>query len=127
MRKQYHFRPSTHGLHAWDVDRLVALANALPTEMVSLQDIAELDTSYWFDHGYEATVRAVVDHLRLVDEADLAYPIVLDPQGAVMDGMHRVAKALLLGHDAIAAKRLTLLPEPTHTDVRPQDLPYDDE
>jgi hypothetical protein len=125
MRKQYHFRPSASGLHAWDVDRLIALTDALPEEAVLLSDIAETETSYWFDHGYEPTVRAVVQHVRLVNDADLSYAIILDHDGRVMDGMHRVAKALLLGHTMIAAKRLAALPDPDYTDVEPGELPYD--
>lgn len=127
MRKQYHFRPSEHGLHAWDVDRLIEAAKDLPTELVPLRDIAELDANYWFGRGSEPTVRAVVGHARLINEADDSYPIILDPHGGVMDGMHRVAKALLLGQVEIAAKRLTFLPHPTYSDVAPDDLPYDDQ
>jgi hypothetical protein len=63
--------------------------------------------------------------MRMVDEADLRYPIIVDPGGGVMDGMHRVAKALLLGHSSIAAKRLPFLPTPDHTDVQPHHLPYE--
>jgi hypothetical protein len=126
VRKQYHFRPSASGLHAWDVDGLIALADELPEEAVPLTRIGEIETSYWFDHGYEPTVRALVQHVQLVNDADLSHAIILDPDGRVMDGMHRVAKALLLGHSMIAAKRLTALPEPDYTDVEPDQLPYDE-
>jgi hypothetical protein len=126
VRKQYHFRPSTSGLHAWHVDRLIALADALPEQGVPLAEILEIETAYWFDHGYEPTVRAVVEHVRLVNEADLSYAIILDPEGRVMDGMHRVGKALLLGRSTIPAKRLQVLPDPDYTDVQPGDLPYDE-
>jgi hypothetical protein len=125
VRKQYHFRPSARGLYAWDVDRLIPIADALPEQAVPVTEIVEIATSYWFDHGYEPTVRAVVQHLRLVNDADLSYAIILDPDGRVMDGMHRVAKALLPGHSTIAAKRLAALPDPDYTDVEPGELPYD--
>ena len=124
MRKQYHFRPGARGLDAWDVDRLVAAVEGQPIEDVPLADITEIDTAYWYDHGYWPTVRSVVEHCRLVQEADLAYPIVLDPDGRVMDGMHRVARALLEGQSSIAARRLRLLPEPDFRNCRPDDLPY---
>ena len=123
VRKQYHFRPSHRGLCAWDVDRLVALSDALPTEVVHLQDIAEVDTTYWFGHN-RPTVRAVVEHMRLVNEVDPSYDIILDPDGGVMDGMHRVALALLLGNSTIAAKRLPYMPDPDYSDVQPDDLPH---
>ncbi len=125
LRKQYHFRASPGGLCAWDVDRLIALSAALPEHAVALDDLAEVDSGYWFDHGDEPTVRSVVEHMRLIEQADLSYAIILDPEGRIMDGMHRVAKALLLGHPTVDAKRLTSLPAPDYTDVQPDDLPYD--
>jgi len=124
VRKQYHFRPSAQGLLAWDVDRLIALAQDVPVEQLPLADIRELDDNYWFSHGGRPTVRAVVEHMRLVNEVELDYPIVLDPDGGVMDGMHRAARALLEGRLTVAARRLSTLPHPDYTDVQPDELPY---
>ena len=42
-----------------------------------------------------------------------------------MDGMHRVAKALLRGDVSIAARRLSVLPDPDFVGVPLEDLPYD--
>jgi hypothetical protein len=98
MRKQYHFRPSERGLQAWDVDRLVALSKDLPRFRIELTAIFELDEAYWFSGGArEATCRAVIEHARFIAEADLSFPIILSSDGRVMDGMHRVGKALLNG------------------------------
>lgn len=124
MRKQYHFRRSAHGFNAWDVDRLIDLAADLPTEDVALSAIREVDTDYWFDHGCTPTVAAVVEHVRLITAADLSHPIILDPDGRVMDGMHRVAKALLEGRSTMTAKRLMAMPPPDYSDVQPAELPY---
>lgn len=63
--------------------------------------------------------------MRLVDATDLAYPIILSPDGRVMDGMHRVAKALLQNQRRIMAVRLPSMPEPDYIGVDPDDLPYD--
>ena len=124
MRKQYQFRGSVSGLDAWDVDRLIALVEQVPTEEVRLADIIEIDTDYWFDHGYQPTVRSVVEHCRLIHEVDLAYPIVIDPDGRVIDGMHRVARSMLAGRATIKAKRLPQLPEPDYRNCRPDELSY---
>ena len=124
MRKQYHFRPGRQGLDAWDVDRLVAAVEGAHVEDVPLTAIRELDTEYWYDHGYPATVRSVAEHCRLIQQVDLTYPIVLDPDGRVLDGMHRVARALLDGHTAIKAKRLTRMPAPDFQHCTADDLPY---
>lgn len=42
-----------------------------------------------------------------------------------MDGMHRVARALLEGRSTITAVRFREDPEPDHRDCWPDDLPYD--
>jgi hypothetical protein len=124
MRKQYHFWPGEHGLDAWDVDRLIELSRDLPVQEVELGDIWEIDTVYWFDGREQPTVRKVVEHARLIEEVDLSYPIILGSDGRVMDGMHRVARALLEGRSSIGAVRLTEHPEPDYRNVRPEDLPY---
>ena len=124
MRKQYHFWPGEHGKDAWDVDRLVELTRDLPVENVLLGDLPEVDSVYWFDSPETPTVRNVVEHFRLVQEVDPQYPIILGPDNRVMDGMHRVARALLEGRTTIPAVRLPRLPDPDYRDCRPEDLPY---
>jgi hypothetical protein len=125
VRKQYHFWPGRHGLDAWDVDRLIADTCGLSVEQVAVSGIDELDSVYWFDDGHLPTVRSVVEHFRLMREVDTSYPVILGPDGRVMDGMHRIARALAEGRETIAAVRLPSLPPPDYTDCRPEDLPYD--
>jgi hypothetical protein len=124
VRKQYHFWPGEHGLDAWDVDRLVELSRELPVKEVELAAIEEIDSVYWFDEFERPTVRRVVDHVRLIEEVDLSYPIILGFDGRVMDGMHRVAKALLLGRTTISAVQFEDRVEPDYRNCRPDDLPY---
>lgn len=124
MRKQYYFRPSDRGLLAWDVDRLVELTRAFPRTRVPLTDIQELDEP-WSGEGDGQTWRALVVHLRLMDEADLSYPIILAADGRVMDGMHRVAQALRLGQTHIEAVQFREDPPPDFVGKGPDDLPYE--
>jgi hypothetical protein len=44
--------------------------------------------------------------------------------GRVMDGMHRVAQALLEEHPTVLAVQFGVQPEPDFRNVRPEDLPY---
>src|SRR5256885_13225146 len=74
MRKQYHFRPSESGLMAWDVDRLVTLTKDFPRIHVPLTSIRELDEPFWFSGDNTPTCRAVVEHARLIEAVDLAFP-----------------------------------------------------
>ncbi len=125
VRKQFHFWPSDQGLMAWDVDRLIELSRDFPRVWVPLDSISELDQVYWFDDDEEQpTCRKVLQHVRLIGKADLAYPIILFADGRVMDGMHRVAKALLEGLDTIEAVRFETDPEPDYIGRKPSELPY---
>jgi hypothetical protein len=124
MRKQYHFRPSAAGLRAWDIDRLVALSKCLEGQLVPVASIRELDEPYW---GEPMTCRNVAEHAGLIEEADLGCPIILSSDGGIMDGMHRVLKALIRGESHIRAVRFLTDPEPDFVGVDPDDLPYDEE
>jgi hypothetical protein len=125
MRKQYRFRAGPDGLRAWDINRLIALAGGLNRESVPLASIREIDEPFWStgaDHS--PTCREIVEHTQFTSEADLAFPIILSSDGRVMDGMHRVGKALLQGLTHIEAVRFARDPEPDYVGVNPNDLPY---
>ena len=124
MRVQYHFRQSSLGLCAWNVHGLVEKSSRFPRERVLLSAIRELDETYWSNEK-EMTCRDVVGHARLMLDCDLAFPVILSSNGRVMDGMHRVCKALLLGLSEIEAVRFVQDPEPDYIGLSPDDLPYD--
>ena len=125
MRKQYHLWPVGTGFDAWDVDRLISLSRGLPVYMVRVDSVREVDTVYWFDGSTAGpTVRAVVEHARLMLAADLSVPVILGPDGRVMDGMHRIARAMLDGKTEVSAVCFLTLPEPDYRDCQPADLPY---
>lgn len=123
MRKQYYFRPSSRGLLAWDVDRLVRLSSNLPRKRIALSTIRELD-EVWSDDDEPPTWRAMLEHIKLTEEADLSFPIILSSSGAVMDGMHRVAKAARQGRKEIEAVQFAEDPEPDHVGLGAKELPY---
>lgn len=125
MRKQYYFRPSQNGFFAWDINRLIELTEDFKPQPVSVDSIKELDEVYWFgDDGDRPTCREIIQHARLINKADPEYPIILSADGRVMDGMHRVAKAVLQERDTIQAVQFEKDPEPDYVDVYPDDLPY---
>jgi hypothetical protein len=118
LRKQYYLRPHQGRFTAWDVHRLVQLSKDFPRIRVPLDAIREIDEPHWFSGGaQEATCRAVMEHARTINEADLQFPIILSSEGRVMDGMHRVLKAVLNGFESIEAVRFERDPEPDFIDV----------
>ncbi|MDA1256879.1 MAG: hypothetical protein O3C10_03430 [Chloroflexi bacterium] len=97
---------------SWDVHRLRANARGVEPAKIKLSEIFEFDSVYWFDDEYLPTCRAVVEHACRTAAADVSDPILLSHDGYVIDGMHRVARAMLDGFSAITAIRLTDYPEP---------------
>jgi len=124
LHPQYHFRESEKGLLAWDVLKLIALSKNFNVIRVPLDDVRELKEVYWFGLGAQPTTQAIAEHARQIYKADLSYPIILCPEGRVMDGMHRVCKAFLEGHDTISAVQFTELHEPEYVGKQPDELPY---
>ncbi|HNT30217.1 MAG TPA: hypothetical protein PKL83_04675 [bacterium] len=126
MRKQYYFEPSPHGYYAWDVDRLIEKASRLPVIPIKLADIKELDEDLAKQGTGQGnlTWRQLADHMRLVEEADLSYPILLSADNRVMDGIHRIVKALLRGQTTIQCKQFPENPPADYVDVQETDLPY---
>jgi hypothetical protein len=125
VRRQYHSMRVQGRNLIWDVHRLVDLTRNYPAQLVPLASIAELDECFWFE-GTPPTCRAVALHAKLMQEADLAHPIILSASGRVMDGMHRVCKALLENRAMVAAVRFTTDPDPDYIDADIDALPYDE-
>jgi hypothetical protein len=112
MPVEYHNRFIDGRRLSWDVQKLRSAASSMPHITVPLADIFEFDSVYWFDDQFLPTCRAVADHARRITTADLSDPVLLSPDGHVIDGMHRVARAVLDGLDSIVSIRLKEYPEP---------------
>ena len=125
VRQQYHIRQVGTDTHVWDVNRLLRQNTALPVISIALQHIAEIGQAYWFPDSHPTTAE-IIEHMRLVEAADLAYPILIDAEGKLMDGMHRVAKALLAEYTHIHAQQLPHMPAPDFINVDVDSLPYED-
>ena len=66
-----------------------------------------------------------MEHCALIRDSDLSIPIILNQAGRVMDGMHRVCKAILEGEEELPAVQFEANPEPDYVDCDPDSLPYD--
>jgi hypothetical protein len=66
----------------------------------------------------------VIEHARLMHEVDVSYPVILGVDGRVMDGMHRIARAILEGTTTVRAVRFREQPDPDYRDCDPAGLPY---
>lgn len=88
---------------AWNVTRLIEHSKDLPVFQIPLAGI-NLGQDI-FPEAPSAMKLAV--HVKRAMEADLSCPILLDPNGFIMDGWHRVVKALVTGQPTLPARRFT--------------------
>jgi len=94
------------GHHKWHVPRLFELSKNLPVMEVPLNHI---NMYYKYD---SMTVRELAGHMIAVKNANLEYPIILDEDGEIMDGRHRLIKAIIEGETTIRAVRFLKNPSP---------------
>lgn len=94
------------GRHMWSIPRLFELSKSL-----NVMDIP-LDHMNLTDKLDDLTLRGMVMHMNAVNNADLSFPIILDEDGEIMDGRHRIMKALLTGEKTIKAVRFDKNPPP---------------
>ena len=91
----------------WSVARLIELTKELP---VFEATVAAISTDYTLTD--KADLREFAAHMKKVLDADLDHPIILAANGVIMDGRHRLAKAILEGRTTIKAVRFEVDPEP---------------
>lgn len=93
------------GCNSWNVARLHQLASNLPVFDAPIHCL-----NVWAK--YEITLRDMLTHIKAVESADLNYPIILDEDGIIMDGRHRIMKVILGGETTIKAVRFDKNPSP---------------
>ena len=98
--------------YIWYTERLWYLAKDLPEYDVDVERFAELDRDCWFGVGRAPTIREVAEHCRRINEADPEIPVIVNDNGRLMDGGHRLARALLEGRKTVKAVRFEEMPEP---------------
>ena len=101
------------GGDAWKAQTLYDFAKAkeypvmdMPLWCIDLSDAP-------FDSG---SLRNFIFQCKRVQECSLDYPIILDDNGQIADGYHRLCKAILEGKETIKAIRLLEMPSPDRVD-----------
>ncbi len=90
----------------WSVLDLIERTKNFPVMEIPLQHLC-IDFSL-----SGIIVRQFVAHMKMVLESNLDYPVILDENGGVFDGRHRIAKALLEEKTVIKAVRFETDPSP---------------
>jgi hypothetical protein len=110
MSIDHHPRPDNQtsrlGNHEWSVSRLFELSRNLEVMTIPLK---HMNMYYKYEN---MTLRELAGHMVAVNNADLKYPIILDEDGEIMDGRHRLLKAIIEGKRTIKAVRFKKNPRP---------------
>ena len=89
------------GGRVWRIRDLRAAVAGQPTFMFPLSLIPLTE------HKFECPdILEFARHMLHVQEADLDYPVIMDEKGWIMDGRHRIVKALLNGWTEIPCVQL---------------------
>ena len=98
------------GRHHWSVPRIIEMSKGLEVREVPI------DFLNVRDRFKNLSLREMAMHIKAVDEANLSCPIILDEDGEIMDGRHRIIKALVLGEKTIKVVRFDENPTPCRVD-----------
>lgn len=97
------------GNKVWEVTSLIYQVQKQNLEVFELPLCGiNLATTCW--ESGDLKIKNFAKHWKRANETDLNYPVILDDDGFIMDGWHRVAKALFLGLSTIKAVRFDKTP-----------------
>jgi hypothetical protein len=87
------------GNQFWYIARLIFLSKDFEVMEIPLD---HLNINFNYE---DMTLRAMVMHMKAVRDCNLDYPIIMDEDGDVMDGRHRIMKSILEDKKTIKAVR----------------------
>lgn len=90
-----------HTGNVWRVNTLIKAANALDAFKFYLSRISPTEPVTW----NMCNVDEILTHLARIHNAELSIPIILRADGCVMNGWHRIIKAMSEGRKYILAKQ----------------------
>lgn len=94
------------GRNVWSVTNLIEQSNDLPVFDLPLCCF-NVAARVWEP---VESAKALAEHMKRVLAVDTSLPVILDEDGFIMDGWHRVARALLDGESTIPAVRFEKTP-----------------
>ena len=106
-RKFRHTYENNDGI--WSVPRLWRAAWDLPELQMPVVDLVIRENLHELPH---MRLAEMVEYIREVEMSDFSYPIILGPDGRVVDGFHRLTKARVDGLESIKVKLLPEMPPP---------------
>lgn len=101
-----HENTYSHNGKVWTVTNLIFRAKDLEPFDLPLAAI-HIGTEVWSPEGSPV---GMAHHMRRALDFDTSYPVILSDEGFIMDGWHRVLRALIDGKATIKAVRFNKTP-----------------
>ncbi len=93
--------------YTYQVSELIEASKGL--EVIDIK-VADIFLHYVAPNHKDTLVDFIV-HYKRTRDANLKYPIILSPCNFILDGKHRICKALIEGKETIKAVRFTNMPD----------------
>lgn len=106
-KEDYSEETYARGNRRWLTAKLIAASKGIPETDLHINSI---DTGM---RPWEDSIGSIYDflsHVQRVNNTDLKHPVLLDNEGGIINGWHRVCKAWLEGKETIKAKRFENMP-----------------
>lgn len=94
----------------WSVARLAQLSRDFPVFDLPITHINVSSSLGPF------MLREFAGHVKAVNDADMTKPIIMDEDGRIMDGRHRILNAIVNGLESVKAVRFEKNPTPCRVD-----------
>ena len=96
----------------WNTQSLWDQARGLERFELEAESVPKLDRDCWFDNEKPPTLRRVAEHCRRILESTKEFPVILNDDGSLMDGGHRLCRALIEGKTTVTAVQFKVMPMP---------------
>ena len=100
---------------SYSVRGLIHASEPLRTELCYVEDLLEqLSENCWGNDQVPIIpikIRRFSPHWWRMYYANLSFPILIGPDGTILDGVHRLLKAYKMGYKTIVAKQFKVWPE----------------
>lgn len=92
----------------WYVTSLIQKIKELNLEIFDFPlHCIDLNTYIW---GKKLSMYEIITHLRQVNVCDLEFPIIISEEGTILDGWHRIIKAIIENKKTVKAVRFEKKP-----------------
>lgn len=101
-----HYKRPDGSLRSWRVETLWNAARELETFYMAPRAVLEaLKEHEWSTPGHEHGLHAFIKHWEQAEAAKIDFPIILSESGELLDGAHRLAKAVMHNHLRIPCRQ----------------------